>query len=156
MTELVLNFRVDDLSGDASRALVRKHLEGMHQNSPPESVHALGIDQLRQPGVTLWSGWIGDELVVIGALKRLDAQNGEIKSMRVEEAWLGKGIGWLMLNHITQAAQRAGMKMLWLETGSSDAFVPALELYASAGFVRCEPFGDYTDDPFSVFMMKAL
>ncbi|MFT3725105.1 MAG: GNAT family N-acetyltransferase [Hyphomonadaceae bacterium] len=154
--ELVLEFRVDDLSGNASQALVRRHLEGMHQNSPPESVHALSIDQLRQPGVTLWSGWINNELVVIGALKRLDAENGEIKSMRVEEAWLGKGIGWMMLNHITQAAKRAGMKVLWLETGSADAFIPALELYASAGFVRCAPFGDYTDDPFSVFMMKAL
>ena len=154
--ELVLEFRVDDLSGNASQALVRRHLEGMRLNSPPDSVHALSIDQLRQPGVTVWSGWINNELVVIGALKRLDAENGEIKSMRVEEAWLGKGIGWMMLNHITQAAKRAGMKVLWLETGSADAFIPALELYASAGFVRCAPFGDYTDDPFSVFMMKAL
>lgn len=156
MTDLLLKFQIDDLSGNASQALVRRHLEGMHANSPPESVHALGIEQLREPGVTLWSGWIDDELVVIGALKRLDAENGEIKSMRVEQAWLGKGIGWMMLDHITQAAKRAGMKALWLETGSGDAFVPALKLYASAGFVRCAPFSDYTDDPFSVFMVKPL
>jgi putative acetyltransferase len=156
MTELVLQFQIDDLSGNASQALVRRHLEGMYANSPACSVHALGIEQLRQPGVTFWSGWIDNELVVIGALKRLDAENGEIKSMRVEQAWLGKGIGWMMLNHITQAAKRAGMKVLWLETGSGDAFIPALKLYASAGFVQCGPFSDYTDDPFSVFMMKAL
>lgn len=154
--DLVLEFRIDDLTGHPSQALVRRHLEGMHANSPACSVHAFDIDRLRQPGVTFWSGWIGEELVVIGALKRLDAENGEIKSMRVDEAWLGKGIGWLMLNHITQAAKRAGMKVLWLETGSGDAFIPALKLYASAGFVRCDPFGDYSDDPFSVFMMKAL
>jgi putative acetyltransferase len=154
--ELVLEFRVDDLSGNASQALVRRHLEGMHANSPPGSVHAFDIDKLRREGVTFWSGWIGEEIVVIGALKRLDAENGEIKSMRVDEAWLGKGIGWLMLNHITQSAKRAGMKVLWLETGSGDAFIPALKLYASAGFVQCGPFSDYTDDPFSVFMMKAL
>ena len=156
MTELVLEFRIDDLSGNASQALVRRHLEGMHANSPPGSVHAFDVNQLRRSGVTFWSGWIGEEIVVIGALKRLDTENGEIKSMRVDEAWLGKGIGWMMLNHITQAAKRAGMKMLWLETGAGDAFVPALKLYASAGFVRCGPFSDYTDDPFSVFMMKAL
>jgi putative acetyltransferase len=151
-----LDFRVDDLSGAATQALVKMHLAGMHENSPPESVHALDLDKLRGLGVTFWSGWVGDELAVMGALKQLDAANGEIKSMRVADRFLGRGAGRAMLEHIVGEARRAGMTSLWLETGSTDAFAPAIGLYESAGFVRCGPFGDYRDDPFSVFMMRVL
>ena len=80
-----MEFRVDDLTGAETQALVRRHLVGMHENSPACSVHAFDIDRLRAPGVTFWSGWSGDDLVCMGALKRLDAENGEIKSMRVAE-----------------------------------------------------------------------
>ncbi|MDP3738557.1 MAG: GNAT family N-acetyltransferase [Hyphomonadaceae bacterium] len=122
-------FRIDDLSGVATQALVKRHLEGMHASSPACSVHAFDLDRLRQPGVTFWSGWAGDEIAVMGALKRLDAANGEIKSMRVADTFLGKGAGRAMLEHILSEARRAGLKTLWLETGSAPAFVPALKLY---------------------------
>lgn len=151
-----IEFRVDDLTGAQTQALVKRHLAGMHENSPPESVHALDLDKLRGPGVTFWSGWMGDEIAVMGALKRLDADNGEIKSMRVADAYLGKGTGRKMLKHILAEARGAGMKTLWLETGSAEAFVPAIRLYESVGFERCGPFGDYTLDPFSVFMTRAV
>lgn len=153
---LKVDFRVDDLSGEATQALVKRHLAGMHENSPPESVHAFDLDKLRRPGVTFWSGWVGDEIAVMGALKRLDDGDGEIKSMRVADAFLGRGVGRAMLDHIVSEARRRGMSKLWLETGSADAFVPALKLYESAGFEVCGPFGDYTLDPFSVFMARAL
>lgn len=154
MTGLV--FRVDDLSGEPTQALVKRHLAGMHENSPPESVHALDLDKLRQPGVTFWSGWADDQIAVMGALKRIDAVNGEIKSMRVSDAFLGKGVGRAMLEHIVSEARRVGIATLWLETGSTDAFTPALKLYESAGFEVCGPFGDYKLDPFSVFMTRAV
>lgn len=54
-----VEIRLDDLSGEAVRALIAAHLEGMHDSSPPESVHALDIDALRHPSVTLWSAWVG-------------------------------------------------------------------------------------------------
>lgn len=152
----MLSVRVDDLSGAEIQALVKRHLAGMHENSPPESVHAFDIDKLRQPGVTFWSGWVGDQIAVMGALKRLDETNGEIKSMRVADAFLGKGAGRVMLEHIVAEARAMGISTLWLETGSADAFVPALKLYESAGFDVCGPFGDYTLDPFSVFMKRVL
>ena len=152
----MLSVRVDDLSGAEIQALVKRHLAGMHENSPPESVHAFDIDKLRQPGVTFWSGWVGDQIAVMGALKRLDETNGEIKSMRVADAFLGKGAGRAMLEHIVAEARAMGISTLWLETGSADAFVPALKLYESAGFDVCGPFGDYTLDPFSVFMKRVL
>ncbi|WNG62982.1 GNAT family N-acetyltransferase [Archangium gephyra] len=153
---LPLRFQLDDLSGEPTRALIARHLSGMHANSPPESVHAFDIDKLRQPGVTFWSAWYGEEIAGCGALKHLDASRGELKSMRVADAFLGRGVGRAMLEHLIAEARKRGMRNLWLETGSSAAFIPALRLYESAGFVRCGPFDGYTDDPFSVFMTREL
>jgi putative acetyltransferase len=150
-----ITFRIDDLSGEATQALVARHLRGMHAHSPPESVHAFDVAGLRQPGVTFWSAWLGEELVGMGALKRLDTERGEIKSMRVADAWLGKGVGRKILDHIVGEARRLGLTSLWLETGSSPAFTPALRLYETAGFTRCGPFDGYVEDPFSVFMTRA-
>ena len=149
-------FRIDDLTAAATQELVKRHLAGMHESSPACSVHAFDLDKLRQPGVTFWSGWSGEDLICIGALKRLDAANGEIKSMRVADAFLGTGAGRAMLDHIIAEARSAGLTTLWLETGSTDAFMPAIKLYESAGFTTCGPFADYTLDPFSVFMTRAL
>ena len=151
-----LRFVLDDLSGGPTRALIARHLAGMHASSPPESVHAFDVDGLRQPGVTFWSVWVGDDLAGCGALKVLDSERGELKSMRVADAFLGRGIGRAMLEHLTAEARARGLRSLWIETGSSPAFVPALRLYESAGFRRCGPFGEYREDPFSVFMTREL
>ncbi len=151
-----LRFMVDDLSGEPTRALIARHLSGMRSHSPPESVHAFDADKLRQPDVTFWSVWVGDEIAGCGALKRLDAERGEIKSMRVADAFLGRGIGRAILEHLIAEARARGMGSLWLETGSTAAFIPALRLYESAGFSRCGPFDGYTEDPFSVFMTRRI
>jgi putative acetyltransferase len=149
-------FRADDLSGAATRALIARHLSGMHEHSPPESVHAFDVDKLRQPDVTFWSAWINEELAGCGALKQLDDERGEVKSMRVVDAFLGRGIGRAILVHIMGEARARGMRSLWLETGTALAFTPARRLYESAGFAPCGPFDGYIEDPFSVFMTRAL
>jgi putative acetyltransferase len=149
-------FRLDDLSGAATRTLVAQHLARMHEHSPPESVHAFDVDALRAPDVTFWSAWIDDVLAGCGALKHLDDARGEIKSMRVADAFLGRGVGRAILDHIVAEARRRGMRSLWLETGSAAAFLPALRLYESAGFTRCAPFDGYVEDAFSIFMTRAL
>jgi putative acetyltransferase len=151
-----IEIRPDDLGGEAVRGLIARHLAGMHESSPPESVHAFGIGRLRDPAVAFWSAWIGGEIAGCGALKRLDSTDGEIKSMRVADAFLGRGVGRAMLEHIMAEARAMGLARLWLETGSAPAFTPALRLYESAGFARCDPFGDYKPDPFSIFMMRDL
>lgn len=159
-----LDIRPDDPSGDATRALIAHHLVGMHATSPASSVHALDIDGLRDPAVTFWSAWAGDDLAGIGALKALPSEGtggtrgsaGEIKSMRVADTHLGTGVGRAMLAHIIAEARARGMTRLWLETGSTPDFLPAVRLYESVGFTRCGPFGDYTDDPFSIYLTLAL
>jgi putative acetyltransferase len=151
-----LTFRPDDLTGAPTRGLIARHLAGMRAISPEKSVHALDVDKLRAPDVTVWSVWAGEEIAGCGALKVLDATRGELKSMRVADAFLGQGIGRAILEHLMTEARARGMEALWLETGSTQPFLPALRLYESAGFVRCAPFEGYQDDPFSVFMTRRL
>ena len=154
--ELPLVFQQDDLTRAPVRALIAHHLMGMRTHSPPESVHALDIDALRHPRITLWSAWAGATLVGCGALKRIDATRGELKSMRLVDAFLGRGVGKAMLAHLIDEARRCGISSLWLETGSAPAFLPALRMYEAAGFTRCEPFGDYGPGPFSIFMTRTI
>ncbi|MEX8032647.1 GNAT family N-acetyltransferase [Microbacterium sp. 20-116] len=151
-----LVIRPDDLSGDATRALVAAHLAGMLENTPVESVHALDVDRLTADGVTVWSAWVDDELAGIGACKDLDLDRAELKSMRVAEDFLGQGIGRAILRHIMDDARERGVRSLWLETGSTDDFLPARRLYASEGFVECPAFAPYKPDPLSTFMTREL
>jgi putative acetyltransferase len=155
-SSLDLTFRLDDLSGEPTRKLIARHLAGLRACSPPESFHALDIDRLRSPDVTFWTVWVGDEIAGCGALKQLDACRGEIKSMRVADEFLGRGVGRAILQHLMAQAKARGMTSLWLETGSVEVFTPALRLYESAGFVRCGPFDAYVEDPFSVFMTRPI
>lgn len=148
--------KVDDLSGAAIQDLLREHLRSMAQHSPPESVHALDLDALRRPDITFWTAWDGDHLIGCGALKELDSIHAEVKSMRTSTAHLRKGIARRMLTHIIDEARRRSYRRLSLETGSHAPFAPARALYASFGFAYCEPFADYVEDPYSVFMTTSL
>jgi putative acetyltransferase len=151
-----IEIRRDDLSGAEVRTLIRSHLDGMHETSPPESVHALDLEDLRHPSITFWSAWVDGQLAGIAALKAIDAERGELKSMRVDDRHRGSGVGRTLLRHIIAEARRRGMSSLWLETGSPEDFVPAQRLYESEGFRRCGPFEEYAEDPFSVFMTREL
>lgn len=156
----MIRFRVDDLSSPEARALVARHLAGMHLHTPPESIHAFDVDALRAPDVTFWTAWAEaeaeQEIAGCGALKRLDDARGEIKSMRVADRFLRRGVGRAILEHVIDQARGRGMRSLWLETGSAPAFTPAIRLYESAGFTRCGPFDGYVEDPFSIFMTRKL
>ena len=147
---------VDDLSGNEIRALLETHFAGMLASSPPESCHFLDFDGLNAPDVTFWSIWDGDALAGCGALKELTPEHGEVKSMRTHADHLRKGVGATMLTHIISQARHRGYHRLSLETGSSADFAPALALYAAHGFQYCTPFGDYVEDPFSLFMTLAI
>jgi len=154
--EAHVEIRTDDLSGPEIAELLGEHLANMAENSPPESMHALNIEQLRQPDITFWSAWSDDGLLGCGALKELNPQHGEIKSMRTVSRHRRKGVAAKLLEHILQEARRRNYKRVSLETGSMDAFAPAHHLYARFGFTECRPFADYIEDPNSLFMTKEL
>ncbi|HEX8162717.1 MAG TPA: GNAT family N-acetyltransferase [Pyrinomonadaceae bacterium] len=151
-----MDIKIDDLSGPEVHELLREHLRNMALHSPPESVHALGIEALRRPEITFWTAREGGELLGCGALKELDSRHGEIKSMRTSATHLRKGVAAALLNHILEEAARRGYRRLSLETGSAEVFEPARRLYAKFGFTYCGPFADYVEDPYSVFMTKEL
>lgn len=146
----------DDLSSPATQALLRLHLEGMHSNSPPGSVFALDYSGLKEPDVTVWSAWAGDELCGIGALRQIDAYSAEVKSMRTHPDYLRRGVGRALLEHIIAEARRRRVHRLSLETGTGPAFEPALALYRQRGFINGGPFGDYTQSEFNQFLHLEL
>ena len=137
-------------------ALLDAHVTRARAETGRGSAHALDLDGLRAPGVTFWSVWEGDEVVGVGALKRLSADHGEVKSMHTAEAARGRGVGSALLRQIMETARGRGMTRLSLETGSWPYFQPARSLYARHGFAECGPFGDYGPDPNSVFMTLEL
>ncbi|OLE54337.1 MAG: GNAT family N-acetyltransferase [Acidobacteria bacterium 13_1_20CM_3_53_8] len=151
-----MNIKIDDLKGSEIYELLQEHLQSMRLHSPPESVHALEIEALRRPEITFWTVWESGELLGCGALKELDSQHGEIKSMRTSSLHLRKGVAKYLLNHILEEAVRRGYSRVSLETGSMEVFEPARKLYANSGFTYCEPFADYVEDPYSVFMTREL
>jgi putative acetyltransferase len=151
-----VHVEIDDLSGSEIGELLEEHLANMWRHSPPESVHALPIEELRKPEITFWTVWKNGELLGCGALKELNAQHGEIKSMRTAARHLRKGVARALLRHVIEEATRRGYRRLSLETGSMEVFEPARQLYARHGFAVCAPFGSYVKDPNSVFMTKEL
>lgn len=152
----VMEIRVDDLRGLEIQNLLHEHMRNMQELSPPESVHALDLEKLRSPSITFWSAWSAGELLGCGALRELDSNHGEIKSMRTVAKHRRRGVASAMLKHILQEARRRSYLRLSLETGAQAGFAPARELYRLYGFKECGPFGDYIADPNSVFMTRSL
>jgi len=146
----------DDLTGEAVVELLAFHLAEMHTLSPPCKVHAMPVERLRQPDVTFYSAWEGDNLAAVGALREIDATRGELKSMRATPDYRGKGAGEAILIHLVEEAKRRGYDWLGLETGRPAAYIPAQNLYRKHGFAPCEDFGDYIGDDFSMCMSRAL
>ncbi|GAB3192992.1 GNAT family N-acetyltransferase [Nesterenkonia suensis] len=152
-----MQIRTEDPRTPDVQALILEHLQEMHATSPQESVHALGVDQLRAAGVTLWAVRQDDGVLLgCGALKRLDAEHAEIKAMRTAVVARGRGVAGALVEHLIGHARDHGLRRLSLETGTEDHFAAARRLYVRHRFHECPPFGDYTEDPHSVFMTLPL
>ena len=147
---------LDDLSGPEIAGFLEEHIEEMKAVTPPGSKHALDLEGLRSSEVSFWTV-VGDGRIVgCGAIKRLDEEHGEIKSMRVAPECRRIGVGGMLLRYLIAEAQRMGFLRLSLETGASEFFEHARELYRKYGFEYCGPFADYILDQNSVFMKKRL
>jgi putative acetyltransferase len=132
-------------------SLLRLHLQGMHANSPPGSVYALDLSELKAANISFFTVWEGETLLGMGALKEIDATSGEIKSMRTDPKHLRKGVAEALLEHLIVTAKSRGYRRLSLETGSGPAFEPALALYHKRGFTMGRPFGGYMPTEFNQF-----
>jgi putative acetyltransferase len=137
-------------------AMLKFHFDTNISVTPAGSAHVFDLSRLAKPDILFWSAWEGDMLLGTGALKRLDANNGEIKSMHTLQSSRRTGVGQAILLHIMQEAKQLGLRQLWLETGSFDFFAPARGLYSKHGFTECPPFEGYSPDPNSTFMTRQI
>lgn len=151
-----VEIKIDDLSGSEIAEFLEEHIREMKSVSPPESKHALDLEGLRKPEITFWTVWDDSRLIGCGAMKELDANHAEIKSMRTTFSFRGKGVAATLLQHILNEAKLRGYQRISLETGSMPFFEPAHNLYAKYGFENCAPFSTYKEDPNSVFMTRKL
>jgi putative acetyltransferase len=151
-----MKIQLDDLQGSQIQALLQEHVSAMRAASPPESCHVLDLTELQRPEITFWSVWDGDTVAGCGALKQLDARHAEIKSMRTAATHMRRGVAAYLMEHMIAQAQVRGYTRLSLETGAQANFIAARKLYERFGFEVCAPFGEYVEDPLSVFMTKVL
>jgi putative acetyltransferase len=147
-----MNILPGDFENPQLLALLRLHLAGMHASSPPESVNAFDLSGLKAPDISVYTAWRDDKLLGMAALKELDSATGEIKSMRTDPAYLRGGVAAALLDHILGVARARRYRRLSLETGSGEAFEPALALYRKNGFVNGEVFGGYEVTSFNQFL----
>lgn len=147
---------IDNLESIEVKQLLQEHHEDMLEHSPPESVHALDLSSLKAPDVTFWTAWINGELAGCGALKKLNEKHAELKSMRTSQKFLRKGVAAKLLTHMLGTAKAQSFTNVSLETGTKEAFAPAQKLYKSFGFQVCQPFSNYQEDPYSIFLTKAI
>jgi putative acetyltransferase len=151
-----LVFAVDDPQRADVRTLLEAHLAFARENTPPEHVHALGLDGLLDRSVTLYSARRDGTVLGVGALRHLDDSHAELNSIHTIESARGQGVGRAMVIHLLKVAAARGYQRVSLETGTQDAFAPARQMYAKAGFTPCYPFGDYTVNPWSTCMTLTM
>ena len=147
---------IDDPRAADVHALLERHLAFTSAHSPPEDCHAVDVDGLCDPAVTFFSLRRDGELLAVGALKRLDDDHVELKSMHTAETARGQGLGRTMLDHLLAVARERGFRRVSLETATMPAFAPSRALYASVGFVACPPFAGYRASPNSTYMTLEL
>ena len=136
--------------------LLKNHFIELRAASPEGSAHVLDIPGLKIPSIKFWSLWTNNRLIGCGALKFLETDHGEFKSIRVHDAFRKKGYGIKVINHLIYEAQKLNIKKLSIETGAGDFFIPARKLFDKCGFEICEPFAHYNKDINSIYLTKII
>ena len=131
--------------------LLKKHFIELRSVSPAGSTHVLDIDGLKDPSIKFWSLWENNKLIGCGALKFLEKNHGEFKSIRVADEFKKKGVGERIINHLIEEAKKLKISKLSIETGAGQFFLPARNLFSKFGFKKCPPFAHYKEDPNSCY-----
>jgi len=136
--------------------LLKKHFIELRSVSPAGSTHVLDIDGLKDPSIKFWSLWENNKLIGCGALKFLEKDHGEFKSIRVVDEFRKKGIGERIIKHLIEEAKKLKISKLSIETGAGEFFAPARKLFNKFGFKKSEPFAHYKVDPNSCYFSLDL
>ena len=136
--------------------LLNKHFIELRSVSPEGSAHVLDIEGLKDQNIKFWSLWEDNLLMGCGALKFLNKEHGEFKSIRVEDRFRKKDNGIKILKHLIFEAKKLNIKKISVETGTGDFFTPARKLFNKCGFKLCKPFDHYKEDPNSCYMSMLI
>ena len=136
--------------------LLIKHFIELRAASPEGSAHVLNIPGLKVSSIKFWSLWENQKLMGCGALKFLEKEHGEFKSIRIHDNFREKGNGVNVINHLITEAKKLNISRLSIETGAGDFFIPARKLFKKCGFEPCEPFAHYKEDINSVYLTKLI
>jgi|TARA_B100000780_G_C20933297_1_gene372072 putative acetyltransferase len=146
----------DNFDNPEVHELLTKHFIELRSVSPEGSAHVLDINGLRDPSIKFWSLWENETLIGSGALKFLDIEHGEFKSIRVSDKFRNQGNGIKVINHLINEAKKLNIKRLSLETGAGKFFIIARKLFNKSGFKTCKPFSHYKNDINSVYMTMLI
>tara|TARA_B100001115_G_C15730973_1_gene356036 strand:+ start:270 stop:734 length:465 start_codon:yes stop_codon:yes gene_type:complete len=136
--------------------LLTKHFIELRAASPEGSAHVLDIPGLKVPSIKFWSFWQEKKLMGCGALKLLDKEHGEFKSIRVHDTFRNQGNGIKVINLLVEEAKKLDIKRISIETGSGKFFEPARKLFKKCDFKPCKPFAHYKEDINSIYLSKLI
>ena len=136
--------------------LLTKHFIELRTVSPEGSTHVLDIHGLKNPTIKFWSLWQNDNLFGCGALKFLDKEHGEFKSIRIHDKFRNKGYGIKVIEHLIYEAKKLNIKRLSIETGAGKVFKPARKLFEKCDFKPCKPFAHYKEDINSIYLTRLI
>ena len=136
--------------------LLLKHFVELKAASPEGSAHVLDIQGLKEQSIRFWSLWEKEKLIGCGALKFLEKDHGEFKSIRIHDEFRNKGFGIKIINHLIDEAKKLGIKRISIETGAGKFFEPARKLFKKCNFIPCKPFAHYKDDENSIYLTKLI
>ena len=108
------------------------------------------------PSIKFWSLWDDEKLIGCGALKFLDKEHGEFKSIRIHDDFRKQGKGIHVINHLINEAKKFSIKKISIETGAGTFFDPARKLFKKCEFKPCKPFAHYKEDINSIYLSKQI
>tara|TARA_B100000941_G_scaffold65370_1_gene43437 strand:+ start:2104 stop:2571 length:468 start_codon:yes stop_codon:yes gene_type:complete len=136
--------------------LLTKHFIELKAASPAGSTHVLDIPGLKSSSIKFWSLWQNKKLFGCGALKFLEKNHGEFKSIRIHDDYRNKGNGIKVVNHLILEAKKLNISRLSIETGAGKFFEPARKLFKKCDFLPCKPFAHYKEDINSIYLTKHI
>jgi putative acetyltransferase len=151
-----IDIGVEESLTDELAQILQAHWQFCTSSTPIEHVYALDASKLFAPRITVFSARIDGKLVGVGALRKLDEGHAELKSMHTVAESRGLGVGRAIVAHIERFAKNEGISRISLETGATDPFKPARELYSSLGYQECEAFGEYVLTEDNTCMSKLI
>jgi putative acetyltransferase len=151
MSTIITPERPDSADATALIVELEAHLEPLY---PAKSRHGYSVEKLLTQRVAFFVLRDNGTPAGCGGIELFGTEYGELKRMYVRPRFRGLGFGKLLLDHLADYARARGVGLLRLETGIHQA--AAIRLYERTGFQRIPPFGEYVEDPLSLFYEKRI